>query len=160
MLSDESFSKTTTAMRNLMMVQMSLMAVAMESALKHVSSTFASALSEVFGGDADPEGVKQQIAQKIDGKLVAEIAETRKGFQPAPQEELDELRARYPEEEVAKLDAIQEKHNLPLPRLTQELSDEELAAYLALALADDEKVGDYLQDMMGWFESLQAKLGG
>jgi hypothetical protein len=153
MLSDGEFQRFKTILRNFIVFQMSMFDEAVSKAFGEVGAV----LSTALGGD--PDDVRNQIESNISKDAEATVKEIRDSITEDP-DAANEVRDNCPPEHLQKLVDHIDQHDVGLERIDTELSDKELAAYISLAVANHEQVGNLLEGIGQWMEQTQSIVGG
>jgi len=156
MLNDDEFARLKNFSTNFVIIMMSAFDEAIEK-LGEVFGEIGAAMTEAFGGDGDE--VREGVRKNLTPDVLKSVRESRDSI-TVNEEELADARANCPPEQLVKLDKILSSKSVGLPRLDTELSDEDLAGYIALSRADNENANDLFDELQGWMGETQAMAGG
>jgi hypothetical protein len=156
MLNDKEFNQLFTFSRNFVTIMMSAFDEAI-NAIGEVLGEVGAAMTEAFGGDGDE--VRAEVKKNLTPDMLKAVRETREGI-TVDEEGLAEVRAKCPPEQIHKLDEILSTHDVGLPRLDTELSDEDLVGYLALGKVDNEVANNLFDKLQVWMNETQAMVEG
>jgi hypothetical protein len=153
MLSDSEFQRFKTTLHNFITFQMSMF----DEALTKVFGELGAAMSAAFGGD--PDEVRKEVNENMTGEVEASVKEVRDSITEDPDAAV-EVKENCPPEHLQKLFDHVAAYDVGLPAFDTELSDKDMAAYIAFAMAGHERVGALLEGIGEWMEKTQAMLGG
>jgi hypothetical protein len=141
---------------NYTMITMSLFEEVFSAAASTMSEALAagaSAMTEALGGgsrEGSAEKVSKEVTPKVSKGVAQTFAKMRKEMAEqffAGSKSFDEFIRDPSFDEGVR---IVESHRFKLPNLTEPLSDEDLASYLALLKAQDPEMGRMLQELAEW----------
>lgn len=100
-------------------------------------------LAQALGGEAPAPAKRTKEAKDVDAK----IREAMEGFE-IPPEQWQVMTTRLTDEHVARVTTSARTHLKGLPPLGGPLNKDQLVGYIALGLANDERVGAFMREFM------------
>lgn len=136
--------------RNASAIMDATMTLAFSSAFEALGDRMAQAfealgagLSQALGGEAAPPAARTQAATDVDAK----IREALEGF-AIPPDQWQKMTRRLTDEHVVRITTAARTHLVALPPLGGTLSQDQLVGYVALGLANDERLGAFMKEFM------------
>jgi hypothetical protein len=138
-------------------------AVGMSQITVAMGGAIADALSEGSDSSAETkkqiEKIKPEVAPEVSGKIKEMFSGIRKEVSSQMSEKIPDFKIYFANPVFDQGIAIVEKYDFDLPKLTEKLSDEDLASYLVLFKSGDEQLGKMFQELHQWQESVPKPPG-
>lgn len=136
--------------RNASAIMDATMTLAFSSAFEELGEQMSQAfealgqgLAKALGGEAPASAKPTKAAKDVDAK----IREAMEGFE-IPPEQWQVMTTRLTDEHVARITTSARTHLKGLPPLSETLTQDQLVGYVALGLANDERVGAFMKEFM------------
>ncbi len=121
------------------------------------TTTMASGMAEVVGGERAKQETEKEFKQKlpqVTEKMRFMISDVRKGLYEQIEQKRKEVEPLLSDPVFDLGPEAIEKYDFGIPKLTQELEDDTLAQYTYLLLSEDAKFGELFAQLGDWMNSL------
>jgi hypothetical protein len=154
--------KIINSMVNTSVILMSTMMGAFTQVMVNATGAMASGMAEAVGGKEAGDKVNEEIKKKlpeVDEKMKAMISDIRKDLYAQMGQKRQELEPLLSNPAFEVGPKIIEKYDFKLPKLTQELDDNELAQYSQLLMSEDIRFAKMFKELTKWINSLPKPPG-
>jgi hypothetical protein len=146
------FTEVAVKMSEVMVGMGDMIADAMSPGTSEVSEGTAVAKRRV-------EKVKPETGPQVSGGIKQAFSGIRKEMSAKMAENDAEFGAYFADPDFDRGIAIVERYDFGLPKLTEKLSDEDLASYVVLLKSGDARLGEMFQELGHWQESMPKPPG-
>lgn len=152
--------KAINLMKNMGIITMTVMTVAMTEALSDMAKKMGQALGEAFVTAVKPEDAGkwraeyEKNAKEIPVDIVSEVRSTMKDIDEQYKSDPEKFKAIISNHGFDEMLKVVAKYDVSLPKLTESMDEKALSMYVVLALAGDKTISPLFKELM----ELQAKM--
>ncbi len=151
---DDRETKILNLLCNTSLVLMTMLTEAVSQVFTTLTKEMVNALSTSMGAPQEASTHLDNLEKNVPEKLKTELMTMKKDLQKQFNEKKQELSGLLSDPCFDKGIAIAEHVSVPLPKLTQDLDERSLFAYLALLQTDDPTVSAMFKDLFEWMNTL------
>jgi len=151
---DDRETKILNLLCNTSLVLMTMLTEAVTQVFSTLTKEMVNALSTSFGGPQDASTNVDDLEKHLPEKLRTELMTMKKDLRQQFDEKRHELAGLLSDPRFDAGIAIVERTQLPLPKLTEDLDERSLFAYLALLQTEDTKITEMFKQLFEWMNTL------